>query len=118
MANLSHSANVSHLGDVCAQEPIRVPGAIQPHGSLVCLAQNDLRVLHLSANADAILNMPMRIGMELAVEPAVAADILAGSATGQTTWRRVLRLAGGRFQVSSHRSRPGLRSAAAVHGPD
>ena len=107
MANLSHSANVSHLGDVCAQEPIRVPGAIQPFGSLVCLAQNDLRVLHLSANADAILNMPMRIGMELAVEPAVAADILAGSATGQTTWRRVLRLAGGRFQVSSHRTSQG-----------
>ena len=37
--------------DVCAQEPIRTPGAIQPHGALLVLDAATLRVRQRSANA-------------------------------------------------------------------
>ena len=34
----------------CADEPIRFPGAIQPHGLLVTLSQPDLRIQQISSN--------------------------------------------------------------------
>ena len=34
----------------CASEPIRVPGAIQPHGRMAVLAAADCRLLAYSAN--------------------------------------------------------------------
>ncbi|PKU26333.1 sensor domain-containing diguanylate cyclase [Telmatospirillum siberiense] len=47
---------ITKLGDdVCAQEPIHVPGAIQPHGLLVGLDGRTLELLTKSANVDAIL---------------------------------------------------------------
>jgi two-component system, chemotaxis family, sensor kinase Cph1 len=40
--------------DVCAREPIHVPGAIQPHGSLLVIDPAGLEVLWASANFEAI----------------------------------------------------------------
>jgi chemotaxis family two-component system sensor kinase Cph1 len=37
--------------DACADEPIRVPGAIQPHGTLLAVTEPDLEVAVASANA-------------------------------------------------------------------
>ena len=36
--------------DACDVEPIRIPGAIQPHGVLVALAEGSLEILQTSAN--------------------------------------------------------------------
>ena len=41
--------------DVCAREPIRTPGAIQPHGALLVLDAATLRVRQASANATDFL---------------------------------------------------------------
>ncbi len=43
--------------DACAQEPIHVPGSIQPHGMLmVCSLNGDIE--QISANAEAFLGVP------------------------------------------------------------
>ncbi|SNS42201.1 Bacteriophytochrome (light-regulated signal transduction histidine kinase) [Geodermatophilus saharensis] len=39
----------------CAQEPIAVPGAIQPHGALLAVTEPDLAVVVASANAADVL---------------------------------------------------------------
>jgi light-regulated signal transduction histidine kinase (bacteriophytochrome) len=39
----------------CADEPIRIPGAIQPHGALLALTEPDLAVVSASENAAALL---------------------------------------------------------------
>ena len=39
----------------CEHEPIHVPGSIQPHGHLLAFAEEDLRLLHASAGAEAVL---------------------------------------------------------------
>ncbi|MFB4393559.1 MULTISPECIES: ATP-binding protein [unclassified Pseudomonas] len=42
----------------CAQEPIQVPGSIQPQGFLVVLDEHDLRILQASENAEDWLGIP------------------------------------------------------------
>src|SRR3954447_240735 len=39
----------------CADEPIAVPGAIQPHGALLAVTEPDLAVVVASANAPDVL---------------------------------------------------------------
>ncbi len=36
--------------DTCADEPIRIPGSVQPHGVLLAVSETDLVVRHASAN--------------------------------------------------------------------
>ena len=43
--------------DNCAQEPIHIPGSIQPHGVLFALKPGDLRIVQWSANAAAWLGL-------------------------------------------------------------
>ena len=40
--------------DVCAQEPIHIPGSVQPHGLLVGLDAQTLCLLTKSANVEAL----------------------------------------------------------------
>ena len=56
--------------DRCSQEPIHAPNAIQPHGALVCVA-DDGRVLHRSANVDEILAITLPLGAPLPPELAM-----------------------------------------------
>ncbi|NIE77301.1 GAF domain-containing protein [Pantoea sp. Ap-967] len=42
----------------CAQEPIQVPGSIQPHGFLLVLDEHDLRILQASENVAQWLGVP------------------------------------------------------------
>ena len=42
----------------CADEPIRIPGAVQPHGALVAADDSGVVVLH-SSNADEVLGRPV-----------------------------------------------------------
>ncbi|MFP3993265.1 GAF domain-containing protein [Pseudomonas capeferrum] len=44
----------------CAQEPIQVPGSIQPHGFLLVLDETDLRILQASENTERWLGLPAR----------------------------------------------------------
>ena len=52
----------------CAQEPINIPGCIQPHGVLLVLAETDLTIAHVSANIETQLGIPAEkaIGAPLA----------------------------------------------------
>ncbi|MFW7415208.1 diguanylate cyclase domain-containing protein [Demequina sp. SO4-18] len=43
--------------DKCALEPIRVPGAIQPHGALLCVDLESFEVLQASENAIDVLGV-------------------------------------------------------------
>lgn len=43
----------------CAQEPIHLPGSIQPHGLLLTLDEADLRILQASDNAERWLGVPV-----------------------------------------------------------
>ncbi|MGE7368425.1 ATP-binding protein [Neorhizobium sp. NPDC001467] len=64
--------------ETCAQEPIHIPGAIQPHGAMIVLRATDLVVLQVSANASDFLGHPVERGV--AVEGPVGRyreDILA-----------------------------------------
>jgi chemotaxis family two-component system sensor kinase Cph1 len=39
----------------CADEPIRFPGAIQPHGLLLTLSEPGLEIIQVSANVETLL---------------------------------------------------------------
>jgi len=61
MAEDNPLAEAIRLGDdICAQEKIRLPGSIQPHGLLVGLDHRTLALVTKSANVDPILpNSPL-----------------------------------------------------------
>ena len=44
----------------CADEPIRFPGAIQPHGVLLTLSEPDLKIIQVSANVATLFNRTPR----------------------------------------------------------
>ena len=48
--------------EACAAEPIRIPGAIQPHGALLVIDPASLRILQQSANAGRLLGLDLRAG--------------------------------------------------------
>ncbi|MCU1514392.1 MAG: hypothetical protein JWO10_1482, partial [Microbacteriaceae bacterium] len=41
----------------CMQEPIRTPGAVQPHGALIAAERGTWRIVHASENTDTILGV-------------------------------------------------------------
>lgn len=43
--------------DACAVEPIRTPGAVQPHGVLLAVSADSLDIVHASSNARALLGI-------------------------------------------------------------
>ncbi|MHC8306417.1 ATP-binding protein [Pseudomonas sp. PB3P13] len=46
----------------CDDEPIRTPGAIQPHGVLLTLSEPDMRIVQVSANVETLLRrMPQDV---------------------------------------------------------
>lgn len=94
--------------DICAQEPIQVPGAIQPFGALVVLDTSTLRVLHRSANAAAMLGVTPAIGEPLAIDPKLLADVSAWMSSGQISYARQVTLPAGRFHLDAHRTQQGL----------
>lgn len=49
----SPSADLS----LCSQEPIKIPGSVQPNGLLLALEDTSLRVLQVSANAEDYFNV-------------------------------------------------------------
>ena len=85
----------------CADEPIRIPGAVQPHGALVAVREPDLEVVVRSENVGALLGR----------EPRTLADLLGDEAakalaTGDLAALNPLRaeLDGRAFDVVAHRA--------------
>lgn len=55
VANSTDISGICNLSaDVCGQEPIHLPGAIQPHGLLAGIDGKTLGLVTKSANADTI----------------------------------------------------------------
>ena len=80
----------------CADEPIRIPGAIQPHGRLLVFDEDTGRLLARSANwaaADDAAAVPAALERPLRDWPADESPAPAGT----------LALEGGRFDASVHR---------------
>jgi two-component system, chemotaxis family, sensor kinase Cph1 len=94
--------------DLCAQEPIHIPAAIQPHGALVCASSDGLRVLQASGNAAAMLGVDLQPGMKLDFDPVLATQLAAWSATGSAFHRGLVRRGAQLFQLSAHRTHQGL----------
>lgn len=55
---LAAETALEHAMERCAQEPIQLPGSIQPHGFLLVLDEANLRVLQASENAQRWLGLP------------------------------------------------------------
>ncbi|MGI4983274.1 MAG: ATP-binding protein [Janthinobacterium lividum] len=101
IASIAYATLPVATTDVCDQEPIRQPGAIQPHGYLVAL-DADLRVVQTSANvgeltgaaASALLGRPVAALIGVAGARAVAQALDAAVVedkplfVGRVAWTR------------------------------
>lgn len=102
--------------DKCAQEPIRVPGSIQPHGALLLLDLHSLRILQRSANAQQLLDIPLDLdgndpkrGATLdGVSHELAREIRTWLATSDAQYLRTATIGARRLQVIGHRTQQGL----------
>ncbi len=103
----------AELNATCAQEPIHLPAAIQPHGVLLAADPlRDFRLLAVSANAPSLLpGIPaaalLGCGLEVALgatfRDAVQARLQAGRLRGAAPWQSTLALpAGPVLEVSVH----------------
>src|SRR5215203_1308269 len=88
----------------CADEPIAVPGAIQPHGALLAVTEPDLAVVVASANAAQVLGADAGSLDALldAGDLARLREALAGSLAEANPLQ--VRLGGASFDVVLHRS--------------
>jgi len=84
--NAAHSGQItedkiSSLGsDICAQEPIHTPSAIQPYGMLIACRLPDLRVISISKNSFEFI----------AIEPSKALEGTLHDLVGLETTERIL----------------------------
>ena len=94
----------------CDREPIHIPGAIQPHGALLAAREDDLTIVHASANVCAFLGRPVdeTLGASLGelIDAASLARVRAACEAPSLTQCNPLSLtAGGRvFDAMLHRS--------------
>lgn len=47
--------NIDNAVTWCENEPIHIPGSVQPHGYMIGICESDLSVLHVSANVVELL---------------------------------------------------------------
>ncbi|WP_207486024.1 histidine kinase dimerization/phosphoacceptor domain -containing protein [Arenibaculum pallidiluteum] len=96
--------------DICAREPIHIPGSIQPQGVLLVVDPATLRVSVASANAETafgqeaavLLGRPLAelLGSDFAA--AVQQAAVAGAIPGDHPYRQTVTLAGRRQDTVSH----------------
>ena len=96
--------------DNCDQEPIHIPGAIQPHGFLLALGETDLRLRQSSENAAALLGVEQAQLFQLPLE-ALLGDVAAAvlrTNRGARSWKRfnpiATEIAGRKLDAVVHRS--------------
>jgi len=99
--------------DLCAQEPIRIPGSIQPHGMLVVVDPDSRQIVQVSANASALLGNDRReavLGLSLrqAIGEIAERQITAWLRTADSSYLRTLEINGRRLQVLGHQTPQGV----------
>lgn len=101
----------------CDKEPIRIPGAIQPHGCLVVVRPGDWTVLQASANiaevagkdVEEVLGKPLDGVMGRGQVEAVKRAVEGRDLSRGPVYLHTLTLSGGRsFHVNAHRNAAGM----------
>ncbi|WBO58109.1 hypothetical protein GT370_12685 [Acidocella sp. MX-AZ03] len=88
--------------EACAAEPIRIPGAIQPHGALLCFDPQTLALRQMSRNAAAMLGVELAPGPLPAGLSGLKAPLRAWLESGDVVFLKVLEVAGRRWQLQGH----------------
>jgi len=99
--------------DSCAQEPIRIPGSIQPHGMLVVVDPDSRKVVQASANAPALLGAGRGsrvLGLSLIelVGESAERQLDAWLTNPDCSYVRTLDINGRRLQALGHESAQGI----------
>jgi two-component system, chemotaxis family, sensor kinase Cph1 len=99
--------------DACAQEPIHIPGAIQPHGALLVLDPAHFAVRQASANASDVLGTEIDPKTPTVLTNLEGGDSLAEALRGwmadtPLTFLRTLQFCRERRQVLAHRTAQGV----------
>ena len=76
MAHTPLSTTPDPTLESCADEPIRIPGAIQPHGFLLALDATGKRVAAASENAAQLLRIPLRLVLGSTVDTLFERELL------------------------------------------
>ena len=96
----------------CAQEPIRIPGAIQPHGALMLVREADLIMLQSSENLAATLKLPLAADADRSVGKMLGerleGDLRQWLGSDDPLYLKQHEIAGNPFSVSGHRARQGV----------
>ncbi|CAO3402174.1 ATP-binding protein [Azospirillum palustre] len=96
--------------DACAREPIHLPGSIQPHGHLLAVEADSLRLVCASAEAGAVLNRPpaesFGLPVDRLIDCASTASLVRGlrNAPAEPVQLEILSLRGGDHQAIAHRT--------------
>ena len=93
----------------CADEPIRFPGAIQPHGVLLTLSEPELRIVQVSANVASLFNhqpealLGQPLDTLLGTQPTDVVRQMAGQPSFIDAPPLYVTLNGGQFEGLLHR---------------
>ncbi|MET0657271.1 MAG: ATP-binding protein [Steroidobacteraceae bacterium] len=98
-----------NLLDTCAQEPIRIPGGIQPHGALLVVDPQRLTVLQCSTNAESVLGLPVVPGTEFGgvCGRTLAQDLRSWLDGTERAFLRTAQIGQRTLQVLGHRAAQG-----------
>jgi chemotaxis family two-component system sensor kinase Cph1 len=93
--------------DLCAQEPIQIPGSIQPHGALLVVDRDSLDVLQASANTAEFLGNTFTVsagldGLSAESGEALATRLKVWLASGEPIFRDLAIQADRRLEVTGH----------------
>ena len=99
--------------DLCAQEPIRIPGSIQPHGALVVVDLHSRRIVQASANATALLgtgrgSTVLGLSLTQVIGESAERQIDAWLKYPDSSYLRTLDINGQRLQVLGHQTAQGI----------
>ena len=94
----------------CADEPIRVPGSIQPHGFLLGLERGEETVVFASENVSELLGLPSSLVIGSQIELFLERELLASIRSvlgkcdpeGLLTYLGSFRIGNGLFSVLTH----------------
>ncbi|MET0292593.1 MAG: GAF domain-containing protein, partial [Steroidobacteraceae bacterium] len=99
--------------DLCAQEPIRIPGGIQPHGALLVLDADTLGMVHASTNLSERTGLRFAVGDQSWGETAegheLHRELSSWLQNVDKTFLRTIGIGERAMQVSAHQSPQGLQ---------
>jgi two-component system, chemotaxis family, sensor kinase Cph1 len=96
--------------DRCAQEPIRVPGGIQPHGALIVVDPRTLAIVQTSANAADLIGANVQAASNLSdlCGSSFGAEIRGWLDGPDAIFLRTTTIRDQPFQVLGHRTHQGV----------